>query len=208
MFKRQKLIITGLWIVAVVVFILTPGCAGRIRIGISRTKTTPQQENAQDSYFAEVSAANSTVQSERAFPTREPSEHDPFGYIPLGWISDCPLHPECYVAYSGVYGQSGLYLVTLISPDQATGPGVQGFHIESLTGWDSIQVSEDDKDEDGNDSGSGKLTIVADRPDAELVIITEVAVPGFVASLDHPDFWLNIVGPNPLVTRYFYTPLN
>ncbi|MCX6646514.1 MAG: hypothetical protein NTY09_09175 [bacterium] len=208
MFKRQKLIFTGLWIISVVVFIVTPSCAGRAGKSLSRDTMAFQQETAPDSGFARPSIANSTAQSEKTLPTREPSEHDPFGYFPLGWISDCPLHPECYVGYSGIYGQSGLYIVTLISQDQATGPGVQSFHIESLAGWDSIQVSEGDEDEKEDGTESEKLTIVADRPDAELVIITEVAVPGFVASLDHADFWLNLVGPTPLVTRYFYTPLN
>ncbi|MCK4721501.1 hypothetical protein KAU08_12610 [bacterium] len=151
---------------------------------------------------ASVAESNVTIDS---YQTREPSGQDPFGLIPTGWIDDCPLHPKSYVAHSGRLGYVGFYLVTLVSPDEATIPGVQSYHLETLTDWGSIQVNEDLEE---TDSAPGKLTITAYKPECELVIISEIAAPDFISNLEHNLYWLERVGPTPLVIRIFYTPLN
>ena len=204
MFKRQKRIFTGLWIFAAVIFITVPGCFGGGGKGLSGERFAMRDETASFSENARSAASVPTPPEEITLPGSEPSEHDPFGYLPPNWIDDCPLHPKSYVAHSGAYGPSGQFIMTLISPGQATGPGIQSYHIESLTGWESIQVIEYNED----DPDSERLTIIAERLDAELVIITEAAEPGFINTLDHADFWIDLVGPNPYVTRFFYMPLN
>lgn len=151
---------------------------------------------------ASMAESNVTIE---LYQTREPSGQDPFGLIPTGWIDDCPLHPKSYVAHSGRLGYVGFYLVTLVSPDEATIPGVQSYHLETLTDWGSIQVNEDLEE---TDSAPGKLTITAYKPECELVIISEIAGPEFISNLEHNLYWLERVGPTPLVIRIFYTPLN
>lgn len=151
-----------------------------------------------------TSLAESNVTTD-SYPTREPSGQDPFGLIPIGWIDDCPLHPKSFVTHSGRLGYTGFYIVTLVSPDEATIPGVQSYHLEALTGWGSIQVNEDLVE---TARGPGRLTITAYKPECELVIISEIAAPDFLSNLEHSPYWLERVGPTPLVIRIFYTPLN
>lgn len=203
MFGRQNLI-PCFWIIAVVIIITAPACSGGGGKGLSREKIDQDAEMGSGAthYRLTPSLSGPTNQILR---TCDPTEHDPFGFIPVGWQDNCPLHPKSYVAHSGTFGETGQYVVSLISPDQATNAGVQSFHIESLSGWDSIQVTEHPEN---GDTAAEKLTIVARRQDAELVIISEIAPQGFLSTLENADYWTEMVGVTPLVTRIFYTPLN
>ena len=138
------------------------------------------------------------------FERRGPSEIDPLGLMPSAWPDSIQLHPASRVAYSGRFGTDGYYLVTLISPEHATIPGIQTFHIESFATWESIQVNEEPT---VPGSPNNRLTIVAERDGAWVKIISEQGVEGVLNMLDDPPYWENIVGPTPIIVRVFYSPV-
>lgn len=208
MYKIPKIFTVGALILVLLVLSSTPvlvSCSGGGGKGIpSPGKSFSADLDSASPNRPSPGVADSNVNID-SYQTREPSGQDPFGLIPTRWIDDCPLHPKSYVAHSGRLGYAGFYIVTLVSPDEATIPGVQSYHLETLTDWGSIQVHEDLEE---TASGPDKLTITAYKPDCELVIISEIADSDFIQNLEHSLYWIERVGPNPLVIRVFYTPLN
>jgi len=152
----------------------------------------------------EARVAYSLEQGEPArMATHAASERDPLGLMPVAWPGDVPLHPSSKLAYSGRFGTDGLYLVALVPQDLGTLTGVQAFHLESLGGWESLEVSENPA---GN-AGARALTIVAQRAGCFLKVVSENAPAGFVSTLPNPEYWKEFAGINPLVIRLYYTAL-
>jgi hypothetical protein len=128
--------------------------------------------------------------------------HDPFDLIPQGWPADIDLHPEAFVADSGIVPGGGLFLYMLASSLKVTPSGVQAFHLEKLSHWDSIKVREIPSTSGGVSEPT--LLIVADRPGASIEIQTGPSRPGLVDSLDHREFWIAEVGADPIWIRLSY----
>jgi hypothetical protein len=114
------------------------------------------------------------------------------------------MHPDAQLAFSGEFGMGGLYLVTIIPSDRATPLGAQTFHLESLAGWESLQVNEEPS---ADRKESDALVIVAERGKAVLRVISERAGPGFIDTLPNSEHWLETVGPEPVVIRLYYAVL-
>ncbi len=127
------------------------------------------------------------------------SANDPFGKMPVDWPESVQLHPSSAVAHSGEFGSEGYYLVTLISPDIATIPGVQAFHIESLSTWESMQIEESEGE------NTEQLIIIAEQPGSYVKILSEQASTGFLVTLENSEYWQERVGSNPIVVRIFFS---
>jgi hypothetical protein len=181
------------WLMSIAAAIAIMGCAGGGGKGPGSRGVSA----------GEVWALASPEQAERRMATHPASEQDPLGLMPLGWPDDVPLHPSSKLAYSGRFGTDGLYLVTLVPEELGTLTGVQAFHLESLGGWESLEVSENPAAE----SGSRALTIVAERAGCFLKVVSERAPDGFVSTLPESEYWKEFAGINPLVIRLYYTPL-
>jgi len=135
------------------------------------------------------------------FSTRPPSEHDPFGLMPSAWPPDIPLHPQAWVAESGIYALTGLYIIALVPSDLATVGGVQNFYVTSLSTWESLQVKVYPDSE-----GLPTLTIIATKPDITAEISTQEGTLEFMKTLQHKDYWLDKMGPTPIVVYLFSRP--
>jgi hypothetical protein len=122
---------------------------------------------------------NALSDSADAISGRWSARQDPFGLIPSQWPPDIKLHREARIAKSGAYQKNGYTLVGLISPDKATISGVQGFYLELLSSWESIQVKESAETSDG----SPILIIYAERPGARVEVRTEIGTAAFMKSL-------------------------
>ncbi len=131
------------------------------------------------------------------------SNRDPFGLMPSEWPVDVSLHPQCIVAHSEKFLSDGHLIVTFISPDLATIPGVQTFHVDSLSTWENLEVNE----EVPEDGSTARLIIIAERDDAVLRIVSEQVSIDTLGINGNRDYWREIVGSTPLVIRLFYTPL-
>jgi hypothetical protein len=134
--------------------------------------------------------------------TGQATDKDPFGLMPVNWPDLVKIHPEAAVAHSGEFGTEGFYLVTLISPNVATIPGVQAFHLESLSTWESVQI---DETGDGENGSSRQLVIIAEGANGYVRIVSEQAGSGFLTTLENSDYWYEKVGPNPIVVRLFFS---
>jgi hypothetical protein len=140
---------------------------------------------------------NHAISDDIAVPNRQ----DPFNLLPKLWPPDLKLHPDARVAQS-VENKAGYTLVTLIPSDRATVTGVQGFYLELLSSWESLQVHEVTE----TSKGAPIITIVAERPNAVVEVRTENATPAFMNTLANKDFWIREVGPTPVIARLSYHP--
>jgi hypothetical protein len=130
------------------------------------------------------------------------SEQDPFGLLPPNWPESIALQPDAKIAESGVYAMTGLYLIALISSDRATPAGVQGFYIESLSDWETLQVREDP-------TGVGlppNLTVIAERPGAEAQVTAGTGSADFMSTLHEKEYWIHLMGSRPVVIWLYYRP--
>jgi hypothetical protein len=170
---------------------------------VSENSAEPAVSNGVRPEVESMDAQNDRASSDN-FDRRAPSDIDPLGLMPSAWPDAIRLHPASKVAYSGKFGTQGYYLVTLISPEHATIPGIQTFHIESFATWESLQVNEEPI-EPG--SPNNRLTIVAERDGIWVKVISEQGAEGVLNMLDDPGYWENIVGPTPIIVRVFYSPV-
>jgi len=172
--------------------------------GPSRTQTwsldTEQSsEMSDDTVGAATDSGPGSIPDASLNMYMAPSENDPFGLLPADWPDNVPLHPEAAVAHSGEFGSEGYYMVTLVSPNLATIPGVQSFHIDSLSMWQSMEIDE------VQNNGAAQLIIIAEQPGEYVKIISEQATAGFLVTLDNADYWEQRVGPDPIVVRIFFS---
>ncbi|MFH1514826.1 MAG: hypothetical protein ABIG42_05130, partial [bacterium] len=138
-------------------------------------------------------------------PTREASDRDPFGLIPLGWPDFVPLHEDGYVAFSSTYGTGGFRLMVIVSPKLATIPGVQDFYEQALTslnGWDTYTV---DEMSPGNSSGI-QLNIRAGRDNGNITIIVNQGNLAGYSVIENLDYWDEVTGPEAIVISLNYQP--
>jgi len=202
MYRRFSVpIITGL-VIAYIALTVT-GCAA------TKSRRASLQNRMDDSAGSFQAIGEQTLAEETPsetvaeFETRPPGDQDPFGFIPADWPDNIPLHPKAIVAHSGTYGRGGYYLLTLISPELATTPGVQNFYVDALSQWTTLQVVESPE---GDENEYGVLTLVAGNPGAVLRIVAERADPSVVENLADTDFWKQVVSSEPVAVRLFYAP--
>jgi len=186
-----------------IVAVLIAGTIGCSSVGGKGLRMVSEMRSRAHRADAEQAGGSFAMNPPATFPRRKACEQDPFGLMPLEWPDDIPLHPNCRVVYSDRLGSDGFYVVAIVSPKLATGAGVQTFHVDSLSVWESVQVNESAAE----GGGQGKvLTIIAERSGAYLKIVSEQPGEGFLASLEDRDYWRANVDPNPLVIRLFFVP--
>ena len=188
-----------------IVTLVLAGCmnAGGKGIAADRQGMERGESGSLSEVPSAIGNADVQVQTEQ-YRTMDASPSDPYGLMPVGWPEDVPMHPDALLAFSGEFGVGGLYLVTVVPSDLATPLGAQTFHLESLAGWESLQVNEE-RTAAGKESGA--LVIVAERRNAWLRVISERAVPGFIGALPNSEHWLETVGPEPIIIRLYYAVL-
>lgn len=196
--NRMRFIAAGL----AMLFIAMTGCFYAGGKGVDSHESRRYSPESRGMSEAE-SLSGDTGSAER-MRTMPATSSDPFGLMPVDWPRDVGLHPESRLAYSGEFGTGGMYLVTIAPSDIATSPGMQTYHLESLAGWESLQVSEEPSD---SDRQTDALVILAERKGAWLRIVTERAVPGFIETLPNSDHWLEEVGSEPIVVRMYFMAL-
>lgn len=130
---------------------------------------------------------------------------DPFGLIPQDWPDDVEIHPSAKIVQRRNLASDGYFLLVLIPSSQATILGVQTFHIDKLSGWESLEVEEGSQDKN---EGTPVLTIIGERDGAWLKITAEEAQPGYLESLENYEFWEVTVGIHPLIVRMYYVPIS
>jgi len=134
-----------------------------------------------------------------------PSAQDPFGLIPADWPTDVRVHPHAKIAQSLPLASEGHFLLVLIPTARATIMGVQSFHIDELSSWESLEVEEAAGEKNEN---AAVLTIIAERGGAWLKITAEESHPGYLDSLENIEFWEGTVGPDPIIVRFYYAPVS
>lgn len=188
-----------------IVALALAGCmnVGGKGIALDRQRLERAESGSLSDPQSPIGNADVQVETEE-FHTMEASPSDPYGLMPVGWPEDVPMHPDALLVYSGEFGVGGLYLVTIVPTDLATPLGAQTFHLESLAGWESIQVNEE-RSEGGKESGA--LVIVAERRNAWLRVVSERAVPGFINALPNNEQLLETVGREPIIIRLYYAAI-
>jgi len=207
-FKNPGIITWFLALVSLITLGFSLACSSIGGKGLGNARQLPAESVSMDSASASDATSIESMDASRSqlnskeFDTRVPSEMDPFGLMPLDWPGFIGLHPASRIAHSGIFGSGGYYLVTLISKDKATIPGVQTFHIESFATWESLQVQEEPSETTEN---ATRLVIIAQRDGSWVKILSEEAPAGMLASLDNAEYWEDAVGSAPIVVRIFYS---
>ncbi len=207
------------------------GCAAGGR-GVSRAQyalsgdSAMESDEAVEEQLESLGYADRSSNMERALsedahevkvPAPEPEEagtadtfaefqQDPFGLIPDSWPGDIALHPEAGVAEAEFTTGGGSFLLMLASSRRVTPPGVQDYHLEILSEWESIRVRE--LPALGGAFEEPSFLIVAERPGAHLEITTGYAQKSLVESLGEAEYWLQRVGDDPVRIRLSFTPVN
>ena len=141
---------------------------------------TPQPEGA----FSQSTVKDQL--SDRAGKPSIGSRQYPFGLYPPDWPVDVVLHPEAAIAKCDAYEKTGHCIVALIPSDRATVQGAQAFHLESLMNtWQSLQV----EPPESNIEGTLVLTIIAERPGANLSVVTMTGSAAFMSTLPNKEYW-------------------
>jgi hypothetical protein len=130
---------------------------------------------------------------------------DPYEIVPDSWPEQLRFHPEAWIAVGGSYGNSGYYVIGLISPDRATPFGIQNFHLAEVSNWETVMVTENLPE---NDQDKTCLLIIsAENPDLKVEICTGTNDEEIMSQIPHSHLMRDRVGLTPLWVKISYDHL-